>query len=332
VTSPARSTWKLALALALPAAALAPLLIAACAGDGGGGAAGFSHDRFFVVTASHQGFACEKCHDPAAASFSLAGTRDAGPPGVECRQCHLQADLSSTHGGMAGYAWDCATCITCHKDGKTARFDHTGFPIAQGSPHQNIACADCHGPTRAVADLGCVTCHSHAQAATDAAHASVAGYQYASPACYGCHKDGRGGLPANHDADLFPVTGTPHASVSCSACHGATRALADLKCLGCHAQADMASRHAAVPASTSTSGAGTIVSYQYALAACMRCHADGRYTIAQHTGIISGDGHRPFCLVCHQAMRPAGGTKPWGANFAVSTCLACHSSNSPGGG
>ena len=83
---------KLALTLSLPLLAL-PVLIAACGGSGGGGS-GSSHDRFFVVTSSHQGFACEQCHDKAASSFSLAATRDAGPPGVECRQCHLQNDLA----------------------------------------------------------------------------------------------------------------------------------------------------------------------------------------------------------------------------------------------
>lgn len=309
---------------ALPAALA---LLAACGGSGG--RSGSTHDRFFVVTGSHQGYACDRCHDPAAVSFTLAGTPDGGTAGVECRQCHLQGDLSGTHAGMAGYAWDCATCIRCHKDGKTPRFDHASFPIAEGTAHQGISCSACHGATRAVADLACTTCHTHDQATADAAHAGVTDYQYASAACYGCHKDGSAGLPPGHDARLFPVTGTPHARVSCSQCHGPTKALADLRCLSCHAQADMSAAHAAVPASTRTSRAGTITSYQYALSACMRCHADGGYRIAQHDGIIRRGGHGPFCLVCHQQIRPAGGPKPWGADFGTSTCLACHSSNNP---
>jgi hypothetical protein len=156
---------------------------------------------------------------------------------------------------------------------------------------------------------------------------------YSSPKCYECHKDGSAGLPPNHNADLFPVTNTPHARVSCSQCHGATRKLADLKCLDCHKQPDMTSKHAAVPSTTRTRNQGTQTSYAYNLNACMRCHADGGYRIAQHPRVengITGGDHQPFCLVCHPAMRPANGTKPWGANFRAFTCLACHDSNNPG--
>jgi hypothetical protein len=221
----------------------------------------------------------------------------------------------------------------------SAAFSHASKFVISG-PHLALACSDCHDPTKptfALAGGGVDCLHCHAQADVTPLHADVSGFAYDDASCIGCHKDGTGGLPANHDAQLFPVTNTPHASVACSQCHGATKALADLKCLGCHAQGDMATTHAAVPSTTQTRLSNrTIASYQYALAACMTCHADGGYHISQHPSVggggINGGNHRPFCLVCHQTMRPAGGVKPWGADFTTSTCLDCHTNNSGGGG
>jgi hypothetical protein len=217
-------------------------------------------------------------------------------------------------------------------------FSHAAVFVVTGS-HQALACSDCHDPAKptfALAGGGVDCLHCHAQADVVPIHSGVSGFAYDDASCIGCHKDGTVPLPANHDAQLFPVTGTPHASVACAQCHGPTRALADLKCLGCHAQADMATTHAAVPASTTGRLSNkTYVSYQYALTACMTCHADGGYHISQHPSVnngLNGNGHRPFCLVCHQTTRPAGGVKPWGADFSTSTCLDCHTSNSGGGG
>ncbi|GEJ58569.1 hypothetical protein [Anaeromyxobacter diazotrophicus] len=325
----ARLSFPLALGALGAGTALA--LAGACGLPGGSSGATFSHASKFVVTGSHQALACADCHDPAKPSFALADG------GVDCLHCHAQADVTPMHAGVGGFGYDDASCIGCHKDGKTPQFDHTFFPIAAGAPHQNLACADCHGATRAVADLQCITCHTHDPTTTNAAHTGVTGYSYDSPSCYGCHKDGRGGLPSNHDAELFPVTGTPHAAIACSQCHGATKALADLQCLGCHAKTDMATTHAAVPGSaTGRLSNKTFANYQYVLAACMACHADGGYHLSQHpsasgTSMVS-DHHRPFCLACHQTMRPASGVKPWGQDFKTFTCLDCHTNNSGGGG
>ncbi|HEX7489350.1 MAG TPA: hypothetical protein VF341_10615, partial [Anaeromyxobacteraceae bacterium] len=48
--------------------------------------------------------------------------------------------------------------------------------------------------------------------------------------------------------------------------------------------------------------------------------------------LSTGGDHRPFCLVCHQTTRPAGGVKPWAADFGSFTCLTCHTNNQGGGG
>lgn len=302
-------------------------LASACSGAFGGGDGGgkrFDHAQAFVVTGSHQGFSCDKCHDPTKDSYALAGG------GVSCGQCHADADTTPGHTGVAGYAYADASCIACHKDGKTAVFDHTkNFPIAQGTPHQNIACSDCHGPTRAVADLRCITCHTHDQATTDAAHASVSGYAYASPSCYGCHKDGTAGLPPDHDTAKFPITGTKHATVGCSQCHGATKAVADVTCVPCHAQPATDSAHVNVQKLVEG-----IQNYQYASPACLRCHADGQVnTIASHPRNDSGLGkHQPWCINCHDLMRT---DKPWGADFSrtdQTNCDACHTARNAGPG
>ena len=275
------STWTRALLAAL--AAGSALTLAGACGLGGGNGPAFRHATKFLVTGSHQGFTCDQCHDPAASSYALAGG------GVTCLGCHQDADVTPGHSGVAGYTWSDASCIACHWDGKTAQFDHSkNFPIASGTPHQNIACADCHGPTRAVANLKCVTCHTHSdQAALATTHTGVTGYAYDSPACYGCHKDGAGALPSNHDAQLFPITGTKHQGVGCAQCHGATKAVTALTCTPCHDQATMATKHSAIPASTTggrPAGIGaTRTSYQYLSTSCVRCHADGQVDrIAHH--------------------------------------------------
>jgi len=223
-------------------AALAALVLmaAGCAPSGSStssGALGLSnHDRFFLVTGSHTGYSCDKCHVLSAPSFSAA----AG--GVDCLACHLDADTTPAHAGVTGYSWATASCIACHKDGS-------------------------------------------------------------------------GGLPANHNTDYFPVTGTSHASVRCSECHGATKAIADITCVPCHTQAATATGHVAIPPTTTGRLDGLQYNnYQWASAFCLRCHADGQVnTIASHPSVdhgLTGEGHAPFCLTCHATVAPAGG-KAW---------------------
>lgn len=214
---------------------------------------------------------------------------------------------------------------------------HDSFFVVAGS-HQGFSCAQCHDPAAAgfaLADKGvtCVACHSDS-AQIGTIHAGVGGFAYADASCISCHKDGSAGLPANHDKDFFPVTGTSHAGIACSQCHGATKAIADITCVPCHAQAATATAHAAIPASTSGRRDGVkYVNYQWTSAYCLECHADGQVnTIASHPRFdhgLTGSGHAPFCLTCHTALAPAGG-KAWAADFSKSTCLACHTSNNPG--
>ncbi len=248
-------------ALALTTACAGLVLAAACGSSDSSGTSlstqPLSHSDFFVVTGSHPGFDCSKCHDPAAPSFSAA------QKGVDCLSCHASADVTPVHAGVAGFAYDTPTCIGCHKDGTA------------------------------------------------------------------------GALPPNHDSDLFPVTNTKHAGMGCGSCHGATKAVADLKCAPCHDQSTMASKHAAIPTTSRGRLDGkTYTNYAWSSDYCLKCHADGQVNrIAAHPTVLhglNGDGHAPFCLACHQAYRAA--PKTWGVDFTQYTCLACHTDNNGGGG
>ncbi|MGZ6125007.1 MAG: cytochrome c3 family protein [Myxococcales bacterium] len=213
---------------------------------------------------------------------------------------------------------------------------HDSFFVVTGS-HKTLSCDQCHDPAApgfALAEQGvsCTGCHT--DAATTPAHGGVAGYTWSTGTCIGCHKDGSGGLPANHNTDFFPVTGTKHASLGCADCHGATKQIADITCTPCHAQAPMATAHSAIPATKAGSrDRVTYVNYQWASAYCLKCHANGQVDrIASHPRFdhgLTGSGHAPFCLTCHTASAPPGG-KAWAVSFGTYSCLACHTSNNPG--
>ena len=212
---------------------------------------------------------------------------------------------------------------------------HDTFFVVTGS-HKSFSCDQCHDPAAAgfaIAEQGvsCTGCHT--DAATTPAHSGVSGYAWSTATCVSCHKDGSGGLPANHNTDYFPVTGTKHASLGCADCHGATTAIADITCGPCHTQSAMTTTHSAIPATKAGSRNGvTYVNYQWSSSYCLKCHADGQVnTIATHPAFdhgLTGSGHAPFCLTCHTTLSPPGG-KAWAVNFGTYTCLACHTSNSP---
>lgn len=239
------------------AAAMAALLagatvVGACGLGGGGAGPSFDHARFFIVSGSHAQFTCDQCHDPTAKSFALAAK------GVDCLGCHQKPPCDAAHGTMAGYAYQCASCIQCHKDGTGGLPANHPFPVAAGTAHAGISCAACHGATKAKADLRCNTCHGGV-AALDAAHSGIAGYSNASPSCYDCHPQGTSNF--NH-AQFTPFPVTHGGAGACSDCHGATRAAADLRCYSCH---DAPSGHSGM------SGFRRGDSAQ-----CYSCHSTGR--------------------------------------------------------
>ncbi len=245
--------------------------------------------------------------------------------------------MASTAGGIRGAVIVAflSGCGGGTSDAGKGLAPHDRFFVVGGS-HATLTCDQCHDPAApgfSLAEQGvsCTGCHT--DAATTPSHAGVTGYSWSTASCLGCHKDGSGGLPANHDKDFFPVTGTKHAALGCAQCHGPTKAIADVTCTPCHAQAATATAHAQVPASKiGARDRITYLNYQWASGYCLKCHADGQVDrIASHPSVrhgITGSDHQPFCLTCHTALAPPGG-KAWSANFGSYSCLACHSSNNP---
>ncbi len=244
----------------------------------------FSHDQVFVVTGSHQGFACEQCHAPTAGSFTHARG------GCECFQCHKVPDVTPAHAAVPGYLYAYDACLACHKDGKAGGLPaNHPFPVAQGTKHAGIPCAQCHGATKAKADLKCNACHGGV-AVLDSNHAGITGYSSASPSCYGCHP--QGAVNVNHAAlTPFPVT---HGATSCSQCHGATKAKADLKCNACHGGvAVLDSKHAG------------ITGYSRASPSCYDCHPQGTVNVnhAAFSPFPITHGGATSCAQCHGATK-----------------------------
>jgi hypothetical protein len=320
-----------------PASLLASalLVLGACAGGspslGPNGVTAESHAVYFKLAGSHVGLQCYDCHEATNSSFGLT------LGGVSCTgsTCHPDPVTSANHSSVQGFGYDTPDCVTCHKDGSGV-VNHTFFPTAAGTTHGNVACSQCHGATRAEADLQCIGCHDgthpHAdQAYTDQVHASVTGYVYASPSCYECHKDGTAGLPPGHDVNDFPITGTPHAGIGCGQCHGADKTLAQINCTSsaCHPQAATQSQHASVPAQGTAQNTGQVVpNYQWSTPSCLKCHPQGRFTIAGHPRVNNGitGRHGPYCFICHTS---PSSVKSWTMDFKQSTCLGCHDTNNP---
>jgi hypothetical protein len=212
---------------AFGAGALALLLAAAGCGSGSAVADKglLSHDTFFQVTGSHRTFTCDQCHDPAARGFTLA------EQGISCVGCHTDSATTPAHSGVAGYSWSTASCIGCHKDGSAglpANHNTAFFPVT-GTKHEALGCGDCHGVTRAIADITCVPCHAQTVMATT--HASIpasktgsrdgvnhVNYQWASAYCLKCHADGQVDAIASHPRFDHGLTGSGHAPF-CLTCH-----------------------------------------------------------------------------------------------------------------
>jgi hypothetical protein len=213
VTSPRLASF------ALVAAALS---LATC---GGGGSSGktFVHAAKFVVSGSHQTLACSDCHDPSKPTFSLAGG------GVDCLHCHTQTAVQPAHSGVGGFAYDNASCIGCHKNGTGLPPNHDAqlFPVTSTS-HAAVACSQCHGATRAPADLQCASCHDHDQATMATKHAAIpsvvegiTNYQWSSGFCVRCHADGQVNRISSHPRDQSGINGNHQPW--CLNCHGIMR-------------------------------------------------------------------------------------------------------------
>jgi len=329
-------------------AALGAATLVACGGKGDASAPWLtmpsraSHQSFFPISSrAHASATCADCHStvvaggPALTSFKQ----------FECRGCHTNdvttdvvagTTTDAMHGGLAGYAWDSATCLNCHPTGQgIAPTNHSTalFPIDASSKHAGFDCSSCHtlfaspgNPAATNAALACASCHAKTKLAipaTPAAHANVTltapmtSFATLTAAdCLMCHADDTVTRVATHGAGLTPAVATPFA-ISGAAAH------AKSACLACHV-ADGA------PAPTMRTDKSWAV--DFSRYTCLSCH-DQTTTTANHSGVTGFIYGTASCLGCHPG--GAGGEPPThpalfpigsdpGSQHPGFACASCH--------
>lgn len=135
----------------------------------------------FPLTGAHATMRCTSCH--VNDNYTLHYT--------DCFPCHehrFTQSLNPNH-VAANFPHDCYPChSTTAWRPSTFAHDQLNFPIFRGKHRdQWVACSDCHQNTANFASFSCLNCHG--EAPTDQGHVNIAGYSYASPACYSCHRD-----------------------------------------------------------------------------------------------------------------------------------------------
>jgi hypothetical protein len=264
-----------------------------------------THDPYFPIgIGAHAGTDCNVCHG----GFDTFKEFDC------LNGCHARPDTEPNHAGVTGFAYESASCYSCHPRGTVdGAVNHDEFfPIGADSNHDGVACATCHIDPQDRRNFSCLGGTCHPQAQTDPNHAGVSGYAYASPSCYSCHPKGTAEGAANHD-DFFPMgAGSHHAGVACASCHVDPQDYKTFSCVdgGCHPQAQTDPNHSGV------------VGYVFVSASCYSCHpngsADGAVNHAAFFPITPSDAHGNVpCATCH-----ADATDHANVTCASATCHA----------
>jgi hypothetical protein len=246
-----------------------------------------------------------------------------------CTSCHTHREVVTTpiHAVVPGYAFNDASCRSCHPDGRTAvaAVDHAPyFPIAIGDVHETVTCAECHVDVADPAVLGCQACHTE-QAGFATVHAAVGEFQTGQPpppACVVCHADAQVHSVVEHSsADVvptqyFPINDTEvaHHLQRCTDCHTAARAdkpwardFTTSDCIGCHLEPATDPQH------------NGITGYQFATNACLTCHPSG--------GPAGTVDHEPFFPIAAGAAHAAvacGDCHLSSTDRSVVGCRECH--------
>ncbi len=293
-----------------------------------------THDRFPITDGSpHEKIECNTCHGQFD-TFERFNCHTSG--------CHAEVETAPKHVKAAGYEYLSESCYLCHPRGvKGTGVDHTSFfPIAKGQAHESTSCSVCH--TRA-ADPRAVTCADgscHGEAATNATHPDVLGYDWGKSTCLTCHPNAKVGS-VDHSA-LFPIErGQTHGAVACATCHENRDDYRQVTCTGsgCHARGATDDTH------------GAVSGYEYADKSCVGCHPNGLPGLADHGKffpIASGEAHGDQqCSSCHrspdrkQVTCASGDCHARGATddthgavlgyeYLSPSCLACHPSAATG--
>lgn len=180
-------------------------------------------------SATHE-TACLDCHQALRADKPFAADFGA----VTCVACHAQAATAPLHAAVADFRWDSPSCFQCHPSGTAASVEHEArFPIAAGTRHAGVTCAECHlDATRRgdVTTLACASCHVRLDASLAARHtattlAVVVRDYVATPAgCVRCHAEGQVDRGAAHPrGDDTPSGESDHRTAGCTRCHSGFR-------------------------------------------------------------------------------------------------------------
>ncbi len=286
----------------------------------------------YPLKGDHAAVPCADCHGKDMSRKNV--------PYATCASCH--ADSHNGEGTLGGKATDCASC---HKVEGFAPATYTVAQHRQTSyalegKHQVVKCAACH-TARTVSPT---TASAPAAATTSLARSpKVVRLRMASAKCADCHEDVHGvanvaSVPSSTCETCHAVAGFApstysreahatlrlalegkHATITCAACHGATRPGLP-----------------AWPAATLASLGKGKVKLAGVDPSCVSCHVDphgGRYSKA---GGAAGDG---TCRSCHGAdsFRPSRVDVSTHATYALALegahravpCLACHAEMTP---
>jgi hypothetical protein len=146
----------------------------------------------FPLVGAHRVADCESCHRPASpGNLAWVGLS------IDCVACHL-ADYTATTNPShvaGGFPQDCTPCHSpvAWDPARFPEHDALYFPIFSGTHRSQWRdCSDCHVNRANFVQFECILCHAHSDSTEVAGqHSGVGGYAYNSPACYGCHPDGR---------------------------------------------------------------------------------------------------------------------------------------------
>lgn len=285
----------------------------------------------YPLKGAHAEASCTSCHGKDMSRKS--------PAFGSCASCH--ADVHQGEGTIGGKSVDCASCHQVEGFAPStftaAQHRETNYPLE--GKHLAVACARCHTPDARLASDSAARSAPNAGSAGQAlvpvkkvVHLRIDGAR-----CANCHDDAHGGqlaarVPAATCESCHAVTGFAtstfgatqharlrlaldgaHATITCAACHGATRP--------------------GLPAWDASVSLGSAKVRLVGLdPACTSCHVDphaGRFNAAGGTG----KGSRG-CTSCHDTkhFRPSTVDVAAHANYAMPLegahraipCVACH--------
>jgi hypothetical protein len=304
---------------------------------------GFDHDvTRYPLRGRHAAVACERCHDPRAASGKK-------PRFARCDDCHRDP-----HAGQATVQSRPVDCAACHT---VQGFHPSSFTVAEHAAsryplmgaHGRADCSECHfkAPPAAAARLGsarvtlrpaavrCVDCHRDPHGG----RFSPGGARPRAQACEACH-----GLehfrPSAVDAALharfpYPLEGA-HRAVPCQACHEELEHAAARSSLAAAATGQRPlgfSIDARLCASCHDSPHGDQFAKRRDGGACEACHAvdawspASRFDHARDTRFrLEGAHARVACASCHRSERGPGGSRRVVYRPLATACESCHAS------